>query len=146
MAAATDPHPSPDPAHDGGHDYNRDDTVSRWLDWAVRIAVVISFAIGGWSLQQVLSEARCQGEFNTRATAVAPALTREREAQRATDRAESLLWVSVKPGETSPAEQKRLQTLFSAYQATLGARSVAQIEADRVREENPLPTCNGPTQ
>jgi hypothetical protein len=125
-----------------GRSYGRDDKVSRWLDWAVRVVAVGSFVLGGLAFGQVYRGAQCQVRFNERATAIAPALNKEREAQRATDQTASQLWLAVNPADQSPEQRKRLRGLFAAYQATLTARNSAQVEADKARAAHPLPQCS----
>jgi hypothetical protein len=125
-----------------GRSYDGDDRVSRWLDWTVRIVAVVSLLLTGLIAGKVFRASQCQGRFNERATAIAPALNQERETQRATNQAESQLWLAVRPGDQSPGQRKRLQALFAAYQATLTARNSAQVEADRARAAHPMPTCS----
>jgi hypothetical protein len=112
----------------------------------VRIVAILSFILGGIVAGRVYSQSLCQSQFSDRATAIAPALNAEREAQRATDRAEAQLWVGVKPDDTSPAQQKKTQALFTAYQATLTARNDAQVQADKARAAHPLPSCASNTE
>jgi len=129
-----------------GRSYATDDTVSRWLDWTVRIVAVASFIVVSIVAGRVFTQSQCQGKFSDRATAIAPATNRERDTQRATDRAESQLWLGIKPGDDSAAAKARAQALFTAYQATLTARNTAQVQADKARADHPLPTCSSSPQ
>jgi hypothetical protein len=127
-----------------GRSYGRDDSVSRWLDWTVRIVVVASIVLNAFVAKQVFAESQCQAKFNDRVTALTPATTKERDTQRATDAAESQLWLSVKPGDQTAEQKAKIQALFTAYQQTLTARNAAQAEADKARAAHPLPDCDGP--
>jgi len=108
----------------------------------VRIVAVASFLIGGAVAGKVYSSSQCQGKFSERATALAPALTKERDTQRAADEAEGALWLAVKPGDQTPEQKQLLQRLFTAYQATIAARHDALVEADKARAAHPLPDCS----
>jgi hypothetical protein len=125
-----------------GRSYDRDDGISRWLDWTVRAVVVISVIVSSIVGAKVYSDSQCQARFNERATALTPAVNRERDTQRATDTAEAQLWLAVKPGDQSPEQRARLTALFTAYQGTLTARDTARVEADKARATHPLPTCS----
>ena len=129
-----------------GEGYGRSAAISRWLDWAVRLAAVLSFLIGGIAISRGFAESKCQGRFNDRTVALAPAVNAERDAQRDADQAGSQLWLAVNPADKTPTQQEKVQKLFAQYQATLAARSAAQEKADQARAAHPLPTCGNPSQ
>jgi hypothetical protein len=118
-----------------------DDRANRWLDWTVRIVAVISLLLTGAVAGKVFKGSQCQGRFNERTVAIAPAVDRERETQRAADRAAAQLWLAVNPTDQSPAQLERVRALFANYQKTLNARSEAQAAADKARADHPLPRC-----
>jgi hypothetical protein len=125
-----------------GRSYDGDDRVSRWLDWIVRIVAVVSLLLTGLIAGKVFRASQCQGRFNERTTAITPATNRERDTQRASDDAQDQLWLSIKFGDQSPEQRRRLAELITAYQRTLTDRANARTEADKARAAHPLPDCS----
>lgn len=125
-----------------GRSYGRSDKVSRWFDRSMRIAVVISIVGNAVLGTKVWNDSRCQARFNERATALAPALNKERDTQRAADDAADRLVLGLGAGD-SPAQRQQFQASLRAWQAAITARKGAQVEADKARAAHPLPTCGG---
>lgn len=127
---------------------------SRVADWLVRIAVIASVFVAGFSARQSqISQERleqltaCVAEYNNvnnvRTKVLTAANDQERAAEARADKAQAALFLSPivsKPTEKrTPAERAEVFRLFRAYQLTLAMQTKERADADVARRDHPIP-------
>ncbi len=124
---------------------------SRVADWAVRVAVIVSVFVSGFSAWQLQNLTGCVARYNDanneRVVALTTANDGERTAERVADDAQAALFLSPivsKPvAQRTPVEQSELLRLFRVYQAALYAQAKERAEADVARRNHPIPDPPG---
>lgn len=120
---------------------------SRTADRIVRIAVIASVLISGFSAWRWQDLTACVARYNDvnnqRSVILTQATDDERRAERTADDAQAALFVSPilsKPvDERTPAERAELLQLFRAYQKALTEQANERTEADNARKQHPVP-------
>lgn len=96
---------------------------------------------------QGVAYVHCQAHYNEinnqRTRILTESADRERAANRAVTNANGALWLapalSKNASERTPEEQAQLLKLFTDYQNALVDQRAAVAEADKIRNENPVP-------
>lgn len=120
---------------------------SRTADGIVRIAVIVSVLVSGFSAWRWQDLTACVARYNDvnnqRSVILAKAGDDERMAERTADAAQAALFLSPivsKPADKrTPADRAELLRLFAAYQKALTGQANERIEADNARQEHPVP-------
>lgn len=120
---------------------------SRTADRIVRIAVIVSVLVSGFSAWQWQDLTACVARYNDlnnqRSVILTEAADEERKAERLADNAQAALFVSPivsKPmAERTPAERAELLRLLRAYQKALTEQANERTEADNARNQHPIP-------
>lgn len=120
---------------------------SRLADWFVKIAVIVSVALSGFSAWQGQKLTACVAEYNNvnnlRSKILTGAADQERAAESRADRAQAALFTSPlagkPPGTRTRTEQAELIRLFRAYQSALAEQEKERAQADDARRDHPIP-------
>lgn len=120
---------------------------SRAADGLVRVAVIVSVLVSGFSAWRWQDLTTCVARYNDISNQRAVILTKanedERMAERTADTAQAALFLSPilsKPAAArTPAESAEIVRLFRAYQKALTEQATERIEADDARKEHPIP-------
>lgn len=120
---------------------------ARWRGVARVLPLIVLFVLGAGYTWRVEGRLECQARYNERINERTRALTgatdREREANRAEDKARTDLFanplVSKPAADRTPAEQAEVRRLFAVWQGTLVEQQRQQAAADRERAEHPVP-------
>ncbi len=132
----------------------------KWMPPAFVALALVSGGLYWWNVEHQQDTVSCQAEYNayfsTSASARAAAADADRRAQSARDDNQDALFTGVAslitrqdPAATpSPEEQSALaaeyRQLFDTYLVQKERAQAVRAEADRIREENPVPpapTC-----
>lgn len=113
----------------------------------VLVASLLALVAAGYNGYRSNAFAKCQAHYNEvnneRTRVITESADRERQADRAAEAANAALWLS--PALSKPANQRttedqaNLIRLFAAYQKALADQQAANLEADRIRAEHPVP-------
>lgn len=120
---------------------------SRTADRIVRIAVIVSVLVSGFSAWRWQDLTACVARYNDsnnqRSVILTQATDDERRAERTADDAQAALFVSPilskSVDERTPAERAQLLQLFRAYQKALTEQANERTEADNARKQHPVP-------
>lgn len=120
---------------------------SRVADWFVKIAVIMSVFLSGYSAWQGQKLTSCVAEYNNvnnvRSKILTAANEQERAAESRADKAQAALFLSpllnTPTEKRTPAQRAEILRLFRAYQSALAEQEKERAQADDARRDHPIP-------
>jgi hypothetical protein len=119
---------------------------SSFADWIIRVGIIASIVVSGYSAFQLQEASACQARYddanNDRSRALMEPLAKERKAERAELKSNATVFLDpalLKPAdERTPEEVARIRQEYLAWRTALADVEPAQQKADAARAANPI--------